>query len=323
MTELLAGPFATLAFGNFGAQFWIDVGVLAAIYGIFTAGLQLNVGFTGLYNFAQAGFMAVGAYAMGILTASAGWSFWLALPAATVITVVFALLIGAPALRLRGDYFAIGTIAFSEVIRYVIQNTPGLTGGNQGLLGFDEAWSRVADGVLEGLALSRDYDSVPLLVVGWVTLIVVLVVLARLQRSPWGRALKAIREDEHAARALGKSAFALKLQSLSIGAALAGVAGYLLALDLSYLSPQEFLPISTFIGFTMLLMGGLGSYTGVAMGAVVTEFLLDGTRAIELPLSDAQVAPLRFMIVGALLILLAVLRPQGLLGKREEMVLRR
>jgi branched-chain amino acid transport system permease protein len=317
--ELLILDAATFV----SAQFWINVGLLAGIYGIFTLGLQLNVGFTGLFNFAQAGFMAVGAYAMAILVTKAHWSLWLALPAAAGVAVCVALIVGIPSLRLRGDYFAIATIAFSETIRYVIENTPSLTGGLQGLLGFDGDWQRLAPRILSGIGLGPEYYLVPLLIVTWAVFLVALLVLELLRRTPWGRVLRAIREDEDAVRAFGKRVFLYKLQSLGLAAVLAAISGYLLALDISYLSADEFLPEFTFIAFTMLLVGGLGSYLGVVVGAVLMETILEGTRAVGLPLSDARLASLRFIIVGLLLIALVIIRPQGILGKRSEMVMRR
>lgn len=305
------------------SQFWIGVGILAVIYGIFTAGLQLNIGQTGVYNFAQAGFMAVGAYAMGVLVVNAHWSFWLALPVAAVIAVAVALIVGAPALRLRGDYFAIVTIAASEMIRYVIQNAQGLTGGTVGLIGFNTQWSTTSASISNDLGLGPQYYQVPLLLVGGVIFVICLVLLGVMQGTPWGRLLKAIREDENAARALGKAVFRYRMQSLAIGAVLAAIAGYLVALDLGSLSPDDFQTDNTFIALAMLLVGGLGSYRGVLIGAVFVEFLLQGTQNINLPLSDSRVASLRYMIVGAILIALAAWRPQGVMGRRDEMVLRR
>lgn len=316
---ILATTFSALV----GTQFWIGVGTLTAIYGIFTVGLQLNIGQTGVYNFAQAGFMAVGAYAMGILVVNAHWSFWAALPVATIIAVIVALIVGAPALRLRGDYFAIVTIAASEMIRYVIQNAQGLTGGTVGLIGFNTQWTTLSSSISNSLGLGPQYYLVPLLLVGAGVFLICLIVLGLLQRTPWGRLLKAIREDEMAARALGKPVFRYRMQSLAIGAVLAALAGYLLALDLGSLSPDEFQTDNTFIALAMLLVGGLGSYRGVLVGALVVEFLLQATQTINLPLSASQVAALRFMIVGAILIALAVWRPQGVMGRRDEMVLRR
>jgi branched-chain amino acid transport system permease protein len=306
-----------------GTQFWVNVGLLTAIFAIFTFGLQLNVGYTGLYNFAQAGFMAVGAYAMALLILKANFSFWLALPVASAIAVGFALVVGMPSLRLRGDYFAIASIAFSQVILYAIQNA-SFTGGEEGLLGYDSTWQSLSMRMMSALGLPSQYYLVPLLIVSWGVLLVVLVLIVLLSRTPWGRVLRAIREDEDAARALGKRVFVYKLQSLSIAAVCASIAGYLLALDLGYLSADEFTADNTFIAFTMLLVGGLGSYLGVILGAVVVEVILEMTRnVIDIPLSAEHLASLRFIVVGALLVVIVMVRPQGILGKRDEMISRR
>jgi branched-chain amino acid transport system permease protein len=309
------------AFTDLG--FWIGVGILAGTYTIFALGLQINVGFTGIVNFGQAGFMAIGAYTMGILVVKAGWSFWLALPASMVVAMAAGLLIGLPSLRLRADYFAIVTIAFAEIIRYIAQNARELTGGNQGLLGFDDAWADVSFWILERLDAVGlgDQFLLPLLLVTWLTALVLIVVLSRVQRTPWGRVLRAIREDEDAARALGKNTFSYKLQSLAIGAALGAIAGNFLALNLAFVSPESFEPLFTFIGYAVLILGGLASYAGVALGALMLWTLLEATRFLELPLAAEKVAALRFMLVGLLLILLMAFRPQGMLGKRREMVL--
>src|SRR5215471_13659101 len=131
-------------------DFWIGVGVVAGIYGIFTLGLQINVGFTGLLNLGQAGFMSIGAYAMGMLVVDAGWSIWAAMPAAIVVAVLAGLLVGLPSLRLRSDYFAIATIAFAEIVRYSFQNA-AFAGGNQGIVGYDQEWRDLSDGLLNQL----------------------------------------------------------------------------------------------------------------------------------------------------------------------------
>lgn len=304
------------------ADFWIGVGILAGVYAIFTLGLQLNVGFTGIINFGQAGFMAIGAYTMGILVVRAGWSLWAAMAASIAVAMLAGVLIGLPSLRLRADYFAIATIAFAEIVRYVAVNARGLTGGSQGLLGFDGSWLELSDTILGWLPSGvQDQFLLPLLIVVWLAVIVLTVLLAILQRTPWGRVLRAIREDEDAARALGKNAYAYKLQSIAIAAALGAIAGWFLALNLAFIEPSSFEPLFTFIGFTILVLGGLASYLGVAIGALILWVLLEVTRFIDLPLSAEKVAALRFVIVGVALILLVALRPQGILGKREEMVL--
>jgi branched-chain amino acid transport system permease protein len=306
------------------ASFWTGVITLAGIYTLFTLGLQLNVGFTGIVNFGQAGFMAVGAYAMAILVVKAGWSFWLAMPAAVLIAMAFGLIVGLPSLRLRADYFAIATIAAAEIVRYTAQNARGLTGGNQGLLGYDDTWNNVSDtirGWLQSAGWSDPETLFPLLIVVWVVAILATLALHFVQRSPWGRVLRAIREDEDAARALGKNALAYKLQSLALAAALGALAGFFYALELSFLHPTQFNPLFTFIGYGVLVLGGLANYWAVAIGAIIMWTILEGSRFIELPISTEHVAAARFMLVGLVLILLMAFRPQGIFGKREEMVL--
>lgn len=312
--------------------FWSGVLVVAGIYAVVTLGLQLNVGYTGLINFGQAGFMAVGGYSMAVLVLSAHWSFWLALPAAILITMGFGVLVGLPAIRLRADYFAIVTLAMAEVVRLFAQNARGLTGGNKGLYCefegatqtcFDDSWRSVSGSILDFIEnfWSDPEALVPLLIVVWVTVLLATLALSHVQRTPWGRVLRAIREDEDAARALGKNTTAFKLQSLAISAALGAVAGFFLALFLATIHPDDYEPIVTFFAFGVLILGGLASYRGVAVGAILLWTLLEGTRFVELPISEEKAAALRFAIVGLVLILLMAFRPQGMFGKREEMVL--
>jgi branched-chain amino acid transport system permease protein len=310
------------AFTDFG--FWTSVGILAGTYVLFTLGLQLNVGYTGIVNFGQAGFMAIGAYAMGVLVVKAHWSFWLALPTAVFIAIGFGLLVGLPSLRLRADYFAIATIAAAEIVRITALNLRDVTGGNQGLFGFDESWNNLSDQItswLESLGWSNPEQLFPLFIVVWVTALIATVLLHFATKSPWGRVLRAVREDEDAARALGKNTLAYKLQSLAIAATLGALAGFFVAINLNFLTPEAFLPAFTFIGYAVLVLGGLASYWGVAAGAIIMWAILEGTRFIDLPISAEREAAVRFMIVGLVLILLMAFRPQGLFGKKEEMVL--
>jgi branched-chain amino acid transport system permease protein len=316
------------------ASFWIGVGILAGIYGIFTLGLQLNVGYTGILNFGQAGFMAIGAYSSVILVVSVGVPFLLALPLSMLITIIAGLIVGLPSLRLRADYLAIATIAFSEVVRIAIQNSDTLTGGNQGTISleldhgryFTDTWLDWSDwlsaNVFDPIGLTgTDYINMPLLAVTWVTLLVLAFVLTRLVRSPWGRVLRAVREDEDAARALGKNVFSYKLQSLTISAAIGAIAGWFLVLQLQSVTSVAFEPIFTFIGYVILILGGLASFTGVILGTILLWTLLEGLRFMDLPLDGGQIAALRFIVVGVVLILLVSFRPQGALGKKEEMVI--
>jgi branched-chain amino acid transport system permease protein len=311
--------------------FLVNVGVLAGIYALLALGLQLNVGFTGITNFGQAGFMAVGGYTMAILTVDTGLSFYLSLPLSMLAAIGVGLLVGLPALRLRADYLAITTLAAAEVIRIIAQNAQGLTGGNQGFFCnddfsrcFDDKWHAISDtiiGWLQDLGWSDPESLMPLLIVVVIAVILVTVALRLTQNSPWGRVLRAVREDEDAARALGKNAFAYKLQSLAISAAIASIAGWFLAIDLATVHPTDFEPLVTFFAYSVLILGGLANYWGVIAGSVVLWALLEGTRVIKIFEDDADTAALRFAIVGLVLILLMAFRPQGMFGKKEEMVL--
>jgi branched-chain amino acid transport system permease protein len=305
------------------ADFWTSVLIVAGIYAIFTLGLQLNIGFTGILNFGQSGFMAVGAYTMALLVANEHWSVWAALPCATLASIVAGLVIGLPSLRLRSDYFAIATIAFAEIIRYTAENST-FTGGYVGVLGYDSTWRSFS-----GWALARldsiglgDQRQLPLLLVVWLTLAVLIALMSLLQRTPWGRVARAIREDEDAARALGKNTFSFKLQSLALASVLGAIAGWFLALNVTIVYPVEFEPTFTFLGYAILVLGGFASYLGVAFGSALLWIVLEGTRLIELPISAERVAALRFVIVGLVLVVFMALRPQGLFGRREEMAMR-
>jgi branched-chain amino acid transport system permease protein len=332
MTDLLPLAVSFEAFTDVG--FWFGVLVTAGIYTLVALGLQLNVGYTGIVNFGQAGFMAVGGYTMAILVLEAGFSFWLALPLAVLATMAFGVLIGLPSLRLRTDYFAIVTLAMAEVVRLTAQNAQGLTGGNKGLYCnfegvnqtcFDDAWRSVSGSILDFVeGFWPDVDPLfPLLLVIWVTVGIAIVVLNYIQRTPWGRVLRAVREDEDAASALGKNTLLYKLQSLAISALLGALSGFFLALFLTTIQPDDYEPIVTFYAFGVLILGGLASYGGVAVGAILLWTLLEGMRFVELPISEERTAALRFALVGLILILLMAFRPQGLFGKKEEMVLGR
>jgi branched-chain amino acid transport system permease protein len=317
-------PFAIDLNALASLEFWIGAGTVAGIYSIFTLGLQLNIGLTGILNFGQAGFMALGAYAMAILVVKAGWSPWLALPVATLVAVLGGILVGLPTLRLRGDYFAIVTLAAAQIVVVIAQNARGLTGGNNGLNGFTDQWTDVQRSIVDALGAvgAGDQYSLPLFLVTWGLFGLVLGGLLILQRTPWGRVLRAIREDEDAAAALGKNVLAYRLQSLGISAALGAIAGYLLALNISLVYPSTFDADFTFIGMAILILGGMGSYAGVALSAVLLWTVMEAARFIDLPMSSDRVAALRLLLVGLLLILMVMFRPQGLLGRREEMVMR-
>ena len=312
--------------------FWAFVAVVAGIYTILALGLQVQFGFAGLLNFGQVGFMAIGAYTMAILVVKEGWSTWLAAPLGIAAAAAAGLLVGLPALRLRADYFAIVTIAFSEIVRYVATNETALTGGSQGTIAlgpigtatqYNGQWSRFQAQVQHSLGFSS--SDATMLVIVWGVAIVLLALTWLVLRTPWGRVLRAIRDDEDAAASLGKNVFAYKLQALALGAALAGVAGLFYAWQFSFFSPDDFQPLLTFFAWMILLLGGLGRVWAVPVGSLVFGFIFAGTRFLDFApftwFGSDERAYLRLIIIGLIIVLLVMLRPQGLLGNRREMVL--
>jgi branched-chain amino acid transport system permease protein len=306
-----------LAFG-----FWAYVLTFAGIYAIFVLGLQVEVGDAGLMNFGHVAFMAVGAYAMGLMLTN-GFNVWLAMVLAVSAAVLAGVLLGIPTLRLRADYFAITTIAAGEILRIVIQNESETTGGTQGLRGASGPWRGFNRDVVNwfedtGWEIDR---RVPLLVIVWVVALVIGLLLVYLGRTPWRRALRAVRENEEAAAASGTPVLHFKLQALALGSGIAGLAGVLYTFFSTTLFPNQFEPIFTFVGFAILILGGIGSYFGVVVGSIVISFIVSGTRFLDFPIDSDKVAALRFVVIGLLIMAVMAFRPQGLFGKKEELYL--
>jgi ABC-type branched-subunit amino acid transport system permease subunit len=319
------------------AQFWFFVGITAGIFTILGLGLQLQFGYAGLLNFGHVAFMAIGGYTTAILVVKTGMSLWIAAVLALLVAVPFSLLLGLPTLRLRADYLAMTTLAFAEIVRYVAINEEGLTGGSQGTINlagvgtatnYNREWLAMigtVQGWLEPLLgdlASRDFV---MLIIVWTVAIGAIILVQYLVRSPWGRVLKSIREEEDAAAALGKDVFRYKQQALAIGSVLGALAGVFHAFQFSFFSPADFVPIVTFFVWMVIILGGTAKNWGVPIGAAVFAVLFAGTRFLDVPpfswLESDERAYLRMIIIGLALILLMMFRPQGLLGKREEMVL--
>jgi branched-chain amino acid transport system permease protein len=317
-------------------EFWAFVGVIAGIYTIFALGLQVQFGFTGLMNFGHVAFMAISAYTMAILVVKSGWSLWTASLAAVVAGIAFGVLIGLPSLRLRADYFAITTIAFAEIVRYVALNWASLTGGSQGSIAlagpteaasYNASWvefqTRVGDW-LSPLVGDDPNENVVMMVIVWVAAVVLLAFAWLVIRSPWGRVLKAIREDEEATAALGKRVFSYKLQSLALGAGLGAVAGLFYAYQFSFFAPSDFEPLITFFAWTIVILGGTARIWAVPVGAIVFGVIFAGTRFFDFAPFTYFDAPerayLRLVIIGLILIALMAFRPQGLFGRKDDLV---
>lgn len=318
-------------------QFWFFVGITAGIFTILGLGLQLQFGYAGLLNFGHVAFMAIGGYTMAILVVKTGMSLWIAAVLAMLVAVPFSLLLGLPTLRLRADYLAMTTLAFAEIVRYVAINEAGLTGGSQGTINlagagtaanYNSEWLAMIGTVqdwlepLLGDLASRDFV---MLVIVWTVAIGAIFLVQYLVRSPWGRVLKSIREEEDAAAALGKDVFRYKQQALAIGSVLGALGGVFHAFQYSFFSPADFVPIVTFFVWMIIILGGTAKNWGVPIGAVIFAVLFAGTRFLDIPpfswLESDERAYLRMIIIGLALILLMMFRPQGVLGKREEMVL--
>jgi len=318
--------------------FWIFVLVMAGIYCIFALGLQIQYGLGGMMNFGHVGNLAISAYTVAILVLTYGVNIWLASFFGVVLAALGGALMGLTTIRLRGDYFAIVSIAFSEIIRYVIQNSDNFTGGTQGSLAIrtkDGGFHTYTESVEPVLTKIQDFfrpafgdtanRDFAMLVIVWVVAMFLLWFVSRTQKTAWARVLRATREDDHVPSALGKNVFMFRLSALIFGSALAGIAGVFWSFQFSILAPEDFQTIVTFYAWMILIMGGATKVKGVPVGALFFGFLYAGTRFFEFPpftwFSSSERAYLRIMIIGAVLILLMVKRPQGVFGKREEMVL--
>jgi branched-chain amino acid transport system permease protein len=304
------------------------IGVPAAAYALSALGLNVHFGYTGLSNFGQVGFMLVGAYGTAI-TVDHGGPLWLGILVGIGAAVVLGLLLGLPTLRLRADYLAIVTIATAEILRLLTRTRrlSGLTKGVFGIQRFANDFYRInpiPDGRYGIGQISFSARNLWVILVGWGLVGLVSLLLYLLVGSPWGRVLKSIREDEDAARSLGKSVFAYKLQSLVLGGVFGALAGILLAIDTQSVNPDTYLAVVTFFAYTVLVLGGPAKVLGPVLGAVVFWFLLqltDGILREGFNMSGGDVGAIRFAMVGLGLMLLMIFRPQGIVGTREGAVL--
>ncbi len=269
------------------SQYYIGILVLICINLIAVLGLSLMTGFTGLFNFGQAGFLAVGAYTATILTTKYAVPFPLALLAGMLVSVLTSFLIGYPTLRLKGDYFAIATLGFSEVVRLLVENLEKLTGGSRGI---------------PRIPL---YTTLP---VALVATVLALWLVANYVRSRHGRNCVAVREDELAAESIGINSFRYKQISFAINAALAGLSGGLLAHYIGFIQPSMFGIIKSTELIVMVIFGGMHSLTGAVFAAVVLTSMPELLRAAQ---------AWRLVAYGVLVVVIMVVRPEGLMGSWE------
>jgi branched-chain amino acid transport system permease protein len=274
------------------------------IYVILGVSLNLIMGFTGMFSVAHAAFMALGAYATGVMTLSYGWNFFLTLPLGMAVAGAVGAGVAYASLRLRGNYYVIASFAFQIIAVTVLLNWTAVTRGPMGL-----------PGIPKPTLLGHPFDSYAafLLPTGLVTVLCCLAAW-RLARAPYGRILRAIREDEAAVQSLGKSVTYYKISVFVAGSAMAAAGGSLLAAHLSYISPQLFgIEESMFI-LSIVVIGGLGNLWGPWLGAPVMLLIPEALRFLDLP---AEVgANLRQMAFGALLVVFVLFRPGGLVPER-------
>jgi branched-chain amino acid transport system permease protein len=313
------------------------IGINAIAYALIAQGLNVHFGYTGLLNFGQAAFAAAGAYAVAIPISRYGWSFWATIPVLFTAAIVLALLLGVPTLRLRADYLAIVTIAASEIVRIGLNSVrfTWLTGGNDGLQQFTEDLADVNPLSQRRYSLwAQTFNEYNLFIIicGWLLVALASAYVYYLMRSPWGRVIKSIREDEDAARSLGKNIFSYKMQSLIIGGIIGAFGGMVIAVGNQVAQPNNYSTALTFFAYTILILGGVARVKGPIVGAMIFWFLIafvdnvlaEVTREYELPgwiiLDGNNFGQVKFILVGIGLVLLVVFRPQGIFGDKREQV---
>lgn len=309
----------------------------AGIYGLSAIGLNVHFGWTGLLNFGHAAFMGVGAYVTLLLmphaagregeVTSTGLPILVALIIGIISASLFGLLLGLPAIRLRGDYLAIVTIAAAEIFRLLVRDLESITGGVYGIINYTENLQKYRPNFIDIISDNLGFSSSQAWVclVAWISILFTTLFLNRLNNSPWGRALKAVREDEDAVRAMGKNAVWLKIQSFMLGAGIAGLSGVLLAFNYGSLETTVFVPLLTFYVWAIMILGGVGTITGPIFGSIIFWVIFSETDRLAFILFEnangQQLAGVRFLLVGLLIMILMIFRPSGLLGKKEELLL--
>jgi branched-chain amino acid transport system permease protein len=332
---LLLGFLVILPFLPTMDRYELDLAILVLTYVMLGWGLNIVVGLAGLLDLGYVAFYAVGAYSYALLAQYFGFSFWICLPLAGILAAFWGVLLGFPVLRLRGDYLAIVTLAFGEIIRIVLINWQELTGGPNGVSGIPRpsffglefkndcevrttfcGFFKIEHSNLYRLIFLYYLILALVILTNWVTI--------RLRRLPIGRAWEALREDEIACRSLGINTVTTKLTAFSIGAMFAGFAGSFFATKQGFISPESFVFMESAIILAIVVLGGMGSQIGVACAAVVmiagTELLrnLGFLRAIFGP--DFDPTQYRMLLFGMAMVAMMIFRPRGFVGSRSATI---
>jgi branched-chain amino acid transport system permease protein len=320
---LIGLPFALASVGTA----WVRIANLAILFVFLSLGLNIVVGFAGLLDLGYIAFYAVGAYAYALLASphfNLHLPFWVILPMGALVACLFGVLLGAPTLKLRGDYLAIVTLGFGEIVRIFLNNLSqpvNITNGPQGISRIDPfrfgSFSFSQTETLLGLVFSGPIKYYYLLLA---LLLLVIVVNLRLQHSRIGRAWEAVREDEIAARAMGIDTTRIKLLAFAMGASFGGIAGGMFAAIQGFISPESFVLVESVMVLSMVVLGGMGNIWGVVLGAVLLSFVPELLRYTVEPLQKslfgrAIIEPevIRMLLFGLALVLMMLYRPAGLL----------
>lgn len=321
-----------MLFGFQGSLKWVDnFGIQILIYVMLAWGLNIVVGLAGLLDLGYVAFYAVGAYAYALLATHLGWSFWILLPVAGIAAAFWGVILGFPVLRLRGDYLAIVTLAFGEIIRLVLINWREVTNGAAGISGipkvslFGLASFNVSDpnyiAKVLGIAQSGAYYKIFLYYLILLLALLTAFVTIRLRRMPVGRAWEALREDEIACRSLGINTTTTKLTAFATGAMFGGFAGSFFAARQGFVSPESFVFIESAIILAIVVLGGMGSLVGIAVAAAV---MIGGTEILrEMEFLKLVFGPdftpelYRMLLFGMAMVIVMLWKPRGFVGSRE------
>ena len=304
----------------FASRYVMDVAILVITYIMLGWGLNIVVGLAGLLDLGYVAFYAIGAYSYALLANYFDWSFWICLPMAGVFAGISGILLGFPVLRLRGDYLAIVTLGFGEIIRVILLNWYEFTGGPDGISGiprpsfFGLEFKRSSEGTFSGF-FGLDYSSMHRIIFLYYLILALALltnfVTLRLRKLPVGRAWEALREDEIACRSLGINPTNTKLTAFAIGATFGGLAGSFFATRQGFISPESFTFIESAVILAIVVLGGMGSQIGVVLASVV---LIGGTELFR------ELEEYRMLAFGALMVGIMVWKPRGLLAKREPTI---
>ena len=292
-------------------NFLIYLLIMIGIYALLALSLNFQVGFTGLINFGQVAFFAVGAYTSCLLVCKAGIPIVLGFLCGMILSGLFGYLISIPTRSLKADYWAIVTLAGGEIVRLIAVNEGWLTEGSFGVMRIPQPLKHL---------LSKGTYPLFYLVLVAACVVFMYFVLRLLINSPFGRNLKAIRDAEELCLSLGKNTRKLKMEAMIVAGAVAGLAGALFAHYITYISPENFQPIETFLMWAMIIVGGRGNHAGAILGAVVIQVFNVSTRFIVryVPLGPDVVAPLRMVIIGLLIVAFLLFKPEGLVKEKKK-----